>query len=203
LPAKFIPGFNAAAVPLAGMVKTPLLRFLAVDIPGVLLWSTTYTLLGYIFSRQIETIILFLSRLGTSVFVLIAVTFALYVGSKVKQRRKFLTMLSGSRITPEAVKAKLDAKELIVIFDTRNRLDRNTDPVRIPGAFHILPEHIDFQRDDIRPDQEIVVYCSCPNEATSAHVVFQLQRRGLLLARSLEGGLDAWRERNFPIERLD
>src|SRR5438067_10359083 len=27
LPAKFIPGFNAAAVPLAGMMKTPLFRF--------------------------------------------------------------------------------------------------------------------------------------------------------------------------------
>jgi len=40
LPAKFIPGFNAATVPMAGMVQTPLLRFLSFDIPGVLLWAT-------------------------------------------------------------------------------------------------------------------------------------------------------------------
>src|SRR5215475_11241837 len=39
LPAKFIPGFNAAAVPLAGMTKTPLLRFIAFDIVGVATWS--------------------------------------------------------------------------------------------------------------------------------------------------------------------
>src|SRR5215813_5663118 len=50
LPAKFIPGFNAATVPLAGMMKTPFLLFLLLDTAGVLLWSVAYTLLGYIFS---------------------------------------------------------------------------------------------------------------------------------------------------------
>src|SRR5262249_48383587 len=38
LPAKFIPGFNAATVPLAGMMKTPFLLFLLLDTVGVLLW---------------------------------------------------------------------------------------------------------------------------------------------------------------------
>src|ERR1051326_8305861 len=41
LPAKFIPGFNAAAVPLAGMMKTPLLRFLVFDLAGIVLWGGT------------------------------------------------------------------------------------------------------------------------------------------------------------------
>ena len=61
LPGKFIPGINAAAVPLAGMMKTPLLRFLAFDIPAVILWGGAYTLLGYAFSVEIERIILYLS----------------------------------------------------------------------------------------------------------------------------------------------
>ena len=56
LPAKFIPGFNAATVPLAGMIKIPLLRFLAFDIPAITLWSTGYTLLGYVFSQEIARI---------------------------------------------------------------------------------------------------------------------------------------------------
>ena len=42
LPAKFIPGFNAATVPMAGMIKIPRLRFMAFDIAGVTLWSSTY-----------------------------------------------------------------------------------------------------------------------------------------------------------------
>jgi rhodanese-related sulfurtransferase len=85
----------------------------------------------------------------------------------------------------------------------RNRLDRNTEPVRIPGAFHVLPEHIEIQPQDIPCEQKIVLYCTCPNEATSARVALQLRRRGLKFARPLKGGLDAWRARNFPVELLD
>jgi membrane protein DedA with SNARE-associated domain/rhodanese-related sulfurtransferase len=203
LPAKFIPGFNAATVPLAGMIKTPLLRFLAVDIPAVALWATAYTSLGYVFSHQIERIITYLSRLGTSVLILAAVAVIVYFAYKLDQRRKFLKTLAVSRITPEELKSKMDANEKLLIFDIRNRLDRNTDPVRIPGAFHILPEHIDFQPEDIARYNEIVLYCTCPNEATSARVAVQLQRKGLKLARPLQGGLDAWRERNLPVELLD
>jgi len=158
--AKFIPGFNAAAVPLAGMMRTPLLRFLLFDIVGVTLWAGTYALLGYIFSRQIERIIDYLSTLGTSLLMAVAAAIAIYVGYKLHERRNFLNDVSVMRITPEELKARMDAHEKIIVFDMRNRMDRNTDPVRIPGAFHVLPEHIDFQRQDISFDQEIVLYCT-------------------------------------------
>jgi len=203
LPSKFIPGFNAATVPLAGMMKTPPLRFLAFDIAGITLWSGTYTSLGYVFSHEVQQVITYLSTLGTSLLILIALTVMIYVAYKLEQRRRFLKSLSIKRITLEELKAKMDANEKILIVDTRNRLDCNTDPVRIPGAFHVLPEHIEFQREDIDFNREIVIYCTCPNEATSARVALKLQRMGLKRVRPLQGGLDAWRDRNLPIERLD
>jgi membrane protein DedA with SNARE-associated domain/rhodanese-related sulfurtransferase len=203
LGAKFIPGFNAAAVPLAGMMKTSLLRFLIFDIAGVMLWSGTYTVLGYAFSQQIESTLTYLSTLGTSLVVVIAAPLSVYIAYKLEQRRNFLTGLTVMRITPEELKARMDAKENVMIFDMRNRLDRKTDPVRIPGAFHVLPEHIEFQPEDISVDQEIILYCTCPNEATSARVALQLQRMGLIHARPLKGGLDAWRGLNLPVEQLD
>src|SRR5262245_31104643 len=203
LGAKFIPGFNAAAVPLAGMMKTSLPKFLVFDIIGVILWSGTYTMLGYLFSQQIERTLTYLSTLGTSLLVVVAAPLALYIGYKLDQRRKFLKGLKVMRITPEELKARMDAKDNIMIFDMRNRLDRKTDPVRIPGAFHVLPEHIEFQPEDISFDQEIILYCTCPNEATSARAALQLHRMGLIHARPLRGGLDAWRERNLPVEQLD
>jgi membrane protein DedA with SNARE-associated domain/rhodanese-related sulfurtransferase len=201
--AKFIPGFNAAAVPLAGMMKTSMPRFLAFDVAGVMLWSGTYTLLGYIFSQQIERIVMHLSTLGTSLLLVVAAALAGYITYKLDQRRKFLKGLKVMRVTPEELKARMDAKENIMIFDMRNRLDRKTDPVRIPGAFHVLPEHIDFRPEDISVDQEIILYCTCPNEATSARAALQLHRMGLIHARPLGGGLDAWRERSLPVESLD
>ena len=203
LPAKFIPGFNAATIPLAGMMKTPFLRFLRFDIPGVVVWSSAYALVGYVFSHEIEQSIAYLSRLGASLFGLIAVAIAVYVVFKIEQRRRFFKTLAGARITPEELKAKMDTNEKILILDLRNRLDRNTDPVRIPGAFHVLPEHVEFQPQDIALGQEIALYCTCPNEATSARTAQRLQRMGLRKARSLQGGLDAWRELNFPVEHTD
>ena len=200
---KFIPGFNAAAVPLAGMVKTPFARFLLFDAAGVALWSGSYSLLGYLFSQQIERIIMYLSTFGASLLILIGAAISGYVLYKVRQRRKFLRDLSVMRITPDELKARMDAKENIVVFDIRNHLDCNLDPVRIPGAFHVLPEHIEFEPGDIALDQAIAVYCACPNEATSARVAMQLRSKGLLGARPLEGGLDGWRQRNFPVERMD
>jgi membrane protein DedA with SNARE-associated domain/rhodanese-related sulfurtransferase len=203
LPAKFIPGFNAAAVPLAGMMKTPPLRFLAFDIVGVTLWTGTYTSVGYVFSHEVQQMIMYLSRLGTSLVIFIALALTVYVAYKLDQRRRFSKALSIKRMTPEELKAKIDANENILIVDTRNRLDRNTDPVRIPGAFHILPEHVEFQRQDIDFNREIVIYCTCPNEATSARVAVKLQRMGLTRVRPLQGGLEMWRERNLPLEHLD
>jgi len=203
LPAKFIPGFNAATVPLAGLIKTPLLRFLAFDVPAVTLWATTYTSLGYLFSHEIERLITYVARLGTSVLILAAAVVVVYFTYKINQRRRFLKTLDISRITPEELKNKMDANEKVLILDIRNRLDRNTDPVRIPGAFHVLPQHIDFRPEDIARYQEIVLYCTCPNEATSARLAVQLHRKGLKHARPLQGGLDAWKELNLPVELLD
>ena len=41
-------------------------------------------------------------------------------------------------------------------------------------------------------DRQIIVYCSCPNEASAAKAVQLLHKHGYLRARPLLGGLDAW-----------
>ena len=151
LPAKFIPGFNAAVIPFAGMVRTPLLKFLAVDIPAVTLWSATYTSLGYIFNKEIESLVSYLSTLGTSFFVAVAVVAALYLGHKIHQRRKFLKSLSISRITPEDLKSKLDAKSSVLIFDLRNRLDRIRILFEFPEHFMFFPNISNFGVRILRP----------------------------------------------------
>jgi len=45
-----------------------------------------------------------------------------------------------------------------------------------------------------------VLYCSCPNEVSSAKMALWLQKNGLLRVHPLLVGIDAWRERNYPIE---
>jgi membrane protein DedA with SNARE-associated domain/rhodanese-related sulfurtransferase len=200
---KFIPGLNAAAVPLAGMIRIPGLKFLAFDAAGILLWSGTYVSVGYIFSRQIELIIQRVSDIGGSVLAIIAVAAAVYLLIKYVRRQRFLNSIQITRISADELKAKMDSGKPVILLDLRNTLDRDHDRVRIPGAFHMLPNFVDIGAREIKAKSEIVVYCSCPNEATSAKVAHQLLRTGLGAVYPLEGGLTAWRERGYPVESLD
>ncbi len=53
---------------------------------------------------------------------------------------------------------------------------------------------------EIPRDRDIVLYCSCPNEVTSARVALLLRRKGIMRVRPLQGGFDAWVERRYPTE---
>ncbi|MGC8541739.1 MAG: rhodanese-like domain-containing protein, partial [Phycisphaerae bacterium] len=45
-----------------------------------------------------------------------------------------------------------------------------------------------------------VFYCSCPNEGSSARVALLLHRKGFTRVRPLQGGINAWRQANYPTE---
>jgi rhodanese-related sulfurtransferase len=199
--AKFVPGLNAAAVPLAGMIRTGVMHFIAVDVAASLTWAGVYTTLGFVFSNQLEKLARYLAHFGKSVVLLAAIALAGYIAYKYHQRRRFLRTLVIDRITPEELKTRMETDEKLLILDLRNQLDLNFDRVRIPGAFHVLPELLS-QRGDVPRDKEVVLYCTCPNEATSARVAQNLRRLGFRHVRPLAGGLAAWRERGFPIESL-
>lgn len=51
-------------------------------------------------------------------------------------------------------------------------------------------------------DREIVLFCSCPNEATSAQMAMRLRNLGITRIRPLAGGLAGWREHGFPLQAL-
>src|SRR5262245_54525582 len=64
LVAKFVPGLNTVAPPLAGVVGIPRGRFLGHDAAGALTWTLAYVGLGYVFSSQLEAVALALAGLG-------------------------------------------------------------------------------------------------------------------------------------------
>ncbi|MBZ5616562.1 MAG: hypothetical protein LAO23_21350 [Acidobacteriia bacterium] len=50
--AKFVPGLNAVAAPVAGTIRIPWWQFAAVDALGILIWATSFELLGFIFAAN-------------------------------------------------------------------------------------------------------------------------------------------------------
>ena len=63
--AKFIPGLDAVAPPLAGTSRTSRMLFLAFETLGASLWATAYTGLGYVFSHDLDRAVAYVGRAGT------------------------------------------------------------------------------------------------------------------------------------------
>jgi rhodanese-related sulfurtransferase len=70
----------------------------------------------------------------------------------------------------------------------------------IRGARHTTVDEMERREREIPRDRDIILYCSCPNEVSSARLALQLRRKGITRVRPLLGGIDAWRERNYPTE---
>lgn len=56
--AKFLPGVGNLIAPAAGFGGIPALRFLTLDFVALLLWANVYSGIGWIFSTQVESLIL-------------------------------------------------------------------------------------------------------------------------------------------------
>jgi rhodanese-related sulfurtransferase len=130
---------------------------------------------------------------------LLAGLVALYIAYKYWQRQRLLRELRMARITVDELRQKLDAGEDVVILDLRSTAALEEDVALIPGAIHMRMEDLELRHLEIPRDRDVIVYCSCPNEASSARVALRLQRKGLTRVRPLLGGIDAWREQKYPM----
>ena len=158
--AKFVPGLNTVATPLAGIFQMNFRRFLAFDAMGAFLWSGTYLGIGFLFSNQIERVGLKAEQFGGGVVVLIVAFLICYIAYKFVARQRFLRELRIGRITPEELKEKLDSGEPLTIVDLRHSLDFEADPETIPGAFRMDARDLEQQDEKLPRDREIVLYCT-------------------------------------------
>jgi membrane protein DedA with SNARE-associated domain len=157
--AKFVPGLTALAPALAGLVRMPLARFLALDLAGVVLWAGTWMWLGYLFSQALEDILTQVARGGSVLGALVA-GFILYALVKAGVRLRWLRQLRAARITAPELKAMLDHGEEVWIADLRSALEMASAPYTIPGARCIGAEAMTRTLEDIPRDRDVVLICT-------------------------------------------
>ena len=189
--AKFIPGFNTIAPPLAGAMGTTTARFVWLSVAGGLLWSGVGMGLGAWFHDSVDDVIGWFERLGSTALMVVGVLLALFVAFKYVERRRNLGAADMPRITPAEVKELLEAGHDPLIVDARGVTARQLEQ-GIPGALvfgDATPERLMATLDR---ERHIVVYCSCPNDVTAAQVAKAFVKNGFHRARPLRGGLDAW-----------
>ena len=135
---KFVPGVNALAAPLAGMVKMPFPRFLLFDSLGACIWAGSFIGLGYLLSEQIEQAGKYAGRIGSLLWGGILGGVILIILWKFVGHQLFLHRFRCARISPEELKQKIEADNELLILDVRPVLEVELDPQTIPGAL-VLP----------------------------------------------------------------
>lgn len=158
--AKFVPGLNTMAPPLAGIIGMRFGRFLLFDAAGAILYAGCFVIIGYVFSNQLEEAAARVASLGFILLAILGGALAAYISWKYIQRRRFIRSLRVARITAEQLKQKLEAGEDVVVVDLRHSLDFDAAPQTIPGAIRLAPEKVEEDHGRIPRDREIVLFCT-------------------------------------------
>jgi membrane protein DedA with SNARE-associated domain/rhodanese-related sulfurtransferase len=199
LVAKFIPGFDTVAPPLAGTLEVGTVRFLLWSTGGALLWLGTYGGLGYLFSDRIDDLAATADQLGSTLVVVVVALLVIHFGRKYLTRRRVLRSVRMARITPDELYQRILTGQSPAIVDARSKSALDALPFVIQGAQLLTLEEIDERHPEITNEREVVVYCSCPNEVTSARVALKLKRLGIQRVRPLAGGIEEWHSRHLPL----
>jgi membrane protein DedA with SNARE-associated domain/rhodanese-related sulfurtransferase len=198
--AKFVPGMSTVTPPLAGMAGVRAGQFLLVDGLASILYSSGFILLGYIFSSQITQVAEALNHFGGGLLTIIVILVASYIIYKFWDRQRVLRQLRTAKITPAELGQMLNAPEPPLILDVRPVGELEQDPAIIRGAVHMAMEDLESRQQELSRDREIVIYCDCPNEVSSAKTALLLRRKGFTRVRPLLGGIDAWRKAKYPMD---
>ena len=198
LAAKFVPGLNTVVPPLAGLARLAWWKFLLLDAVGVLLWAGAYMTLGWSFRGQIEILAGFLEHFGVWMAILFAALLCFYVLREYGKRQRIYRELRARRITAQELKTKMEQGERPLIVDLREGPERRGGV--IPSA--ILLADLTAERILAESHPEIVMYCSCPDDFTSAREALRLKRMGLTHVHPLEGGFPRWHQLGFPITQI-
>ena len=200
--AKFVPGLATLAPPVAGQNGMSYGRFLLFDGMGATLWVSVLLTLGRFFGdllRRDPSLLDWAGRFSGALLVLGILGF--FVG-RVVRRRMVLKKLVAARLEPEELKKQLDAGEPVYIVDLRHPLELLPDPFTLPGAVHFSPDTLAARHLESPRDRDIVLFCTCPSEATAAKTALTLHRLGIERVRPLRGGFDEWKRLGFPLDAI-
>lgn len=109
------------------------------------------------------------------------------------------------RITLSEVQQLQKAGHPVLLVDARSERSYKTGKPQARNAIWLPPDHAVAQaiKLDLPREATLVVYCGCPDEATSLRVVEDLRQAGWPHSYALEGGITGWEEAHLPTEIIE
>ena len=160
--AKFIPGINTMAAPLAGSMKMRYGQFLRLDFAGALLYSVTYVLLGYLSRDFLAATLRGFHAAGRAMEVIIIAAILVYAIYRAAQFQKYRKFNIVPRIQVQELAARLGSEEAgkIQIVDVRSHGYYDVGAERIIGSIRIEPNNLEEEIKNLPKDRDIYLYCT-------------------------------------------
>jgi membrane protein DedA with SNARE-associated domain/rhodanese-related sulfurtransferase len=195
--AKFVPGINSLAPPLAGSMKMPYRQFLGLDLAGAFLYVGLYWTAGYLLSDVLGTVLKGLDTFGHVLAVLIAIAVLIYFAFQIRLWINNRVLRTIPRVSPAEASRILENGGARV-YDVRSHGYYEEGAARIRGSQRLEPNSLDGSTEWSKTTP-LILYCTCVREATSLAVANVLRQQGVECA-VLTGGLRAWRKAGLPLE---
>jgi membrane protein DedA with SNARE-associated domain/rhodanese-related sulfurtransferase len=199
--AKFIPGINTMAPPLAGCMNMRTFTFLRLDLAGALLYVGSYLVVGYVFSGALEVVTRGYDSAGRVIGWIVLALVTAYLLFRVWLWVRGRTLSAVPFAQPEEA-----ARELATgapVYDVRSHGYFDPKATRIQGSRRLDPNALHQSGAEMPEAGTVFVYCTCVRQATSAKVARELQT--MLLGKNvrvtvIQGGLSAWVKAGLPVE---
>jgi membrane protein DedA with SNARE-associated domain len=160
--AKFIPGVNTMAPPLAGSMKMRPLQFLRFDMTGAALYILAYGGMGFLFRDFLTAITRGFQTAGHVFGEVLFMAALVYTGYRVKIYRKNLVYKVVPRVQVEELARKLASDEAtrVLLVDVRSHGYYDPDASRIKGSVRIEPNNLYEELKTLPQDKDIYLYCT-------------------------------------------
>ncbi len=201
--AKFVPGINTMAPPLAGSMNMRLAPFLRLDFAGALLYVGFFFGVGFVFSGALDALTRGYHAAGG---VLAAAAIVLIGGYVIYRAWVWIKVGSpGAVAFADPAEAAREVAAGAYVYDVRSHGYIDAKAKRIKGSRRLDPNALHQTHADLPSYGRVFVYCTCVRQATSARVARELQTLlagGEVRVTVIRGGLRAWAKAGLPVEAV-
>jgi membrane protein DedA with SNARE-associated domain len=160
--AKFIPGVNTMAAPLAGSMKMRYWQFLRLDLAGALVYSVAYLLVGYLSRDFLAAVLRGFHAAGRTMEVVVVAALVGYAIYRVVQYRRHKMYRVVPRVQVQELAARLASEDAnrVLIVDVRSHGYYDSGTARIKGSIRIEPNNLEQELKNLPKDKDIYLYCT-------------------------------------------
>jgi membrane protein DedA with SNARE-associated domain len=158
--AKFIPGINTMAPPLAGSMRMPFDQFIRLDLGGALLYVLAYAGGGFIFSRLLKDILHAFETVGRAVEIVFILAALAYIAYRVYLYWTHRVYRVVPRVLVQELIARREAREDYVVADVRSHGYYDPGAQRIKGSIRLEPNNLKESTKSLSKEKPIFLYCT-------------------------------------------